>query len=126
MLPREKSGLSLFPPNMILLLDANLSWRLKQKLARDFEQVEHVDSIGLPVPAPDFMIWDWAKEHTAVIVTNDEDYYHLLLQKGFPPKVVLLRTGNQSTNEVAVLLQRHKAQIYQLAESDEYGLIELL
>ena len=76
---------------MKLLLDANLSWWLIKLLFPHFEEVDHVDRCGLPVPATDTDIWDWAKSDHAIIVTNDEDYYYFSIQKGFPPKLVLLK-----------------------------------
>ena len=111
---------------MKLLLDANLSWRLKKLLLPHFEDVEHVDQCGLRVPASDTEIWEWAKKNDAIIVTNDEDYYYFSLQKGFPPKLVLLRTGNQSTQNVAALLIKHYSQIRELHEGNDYGLLEII
>lgn len=111
---------------MKLLLDANLSWRLIKLLAPEFGQVEHVDRCGLPVPATDTEVWNWAKQNDALIVTNDEDYYYFSLQKGFPPKVVLLRMGNQSTQNVLNVLTRNRDKIRMIYESPDYGLIEIL
>ena len=45
---------------MKLLLDANLSWRLSNKLKVYFEDCCHVDYINLPVPAKDIDIWNYA------------------------------------------------------------------
>ena len=111
---------------MTLLLDANLSWRLIKLLAPAFEQVEHVERCGLSIPASDTEIWSWAKENNAMIVTNDEDYYYFSLQKGFPPKIVLLRTGNQSTQNVKEVLIRHRQEIQTLHESTQHGLLEIV
>lgn len=111
---------------MKLLLDANLSWGLIRLLPPHFEEVEHVDQCGLSVPASDIEIWNRAKDGDAIIVTNDEDYYHFSLQKGFPPKVILLRTGNQSTERVKSLLIRHKNKILALHESAEHGFLEIV
>lgn len=111
---------------MKLLLDANLSWRLRKMLSHDFSEVYHADYVDLSLPASDIDIWNWAKEQNAVIVTNDEDFFHLLLQKGFPPSIVLLRIGNQSTQRTAEVLINRKVDIEQLHESKDYGLLEIL
>jgi predicted nuclease of predicted toxin-antitoxin system len=111
---------------MVLLLDANLSWRLTRQLEAHFESVQHVDHCGLPVPATDTQIWEWAKLHDAVIVTNDDDFQNFSLQKGFPPKIVLLRMGNQATRNVADILIRHKDAINQLRRNDEIGFLEII
>ncbi|MBK7937932.1 MAG: DUF5615 family PIN-like protein [Lewinellaceae bacterium] len=84
---------------MKLLLDANLSYRLVKKLSDIYPECLHVLRTGLPVPANDIDSWNWAKKHGYMfIITNDEDFKHLVERFGFPPKVVLLRTGNQSTD----------------------------
>jgi predicted nuclease of predicted toxin-antitoxin system len=38
---------------------------------------------------------------------------------------VLLRTGNQSNQYIETLLIKHKEAIASLAESEEYGLLEI-
>ncbi|MCB0631873.1 MAG: DUF5615 family PIN-like protein [Saprospiraceae bacterium] len=111
---------------MKLLLDANLSWRLAKLLSPPFDDVVHVDRTELVQPATDSDIWGWAKSNNAVIVTNDEDFFYFSVQKGFPPKIVLLRTGNQSTKNVAELLLRHQVQIRELYASQDYGLLEIV
>ena len=111
---------------MRLLLDANLSWRLCAILQEVFDEVDHVDQIDLLPPASDIEIWKWAEARNAVIVTNDDDYYYFSLQKGFPPKVVILRSGNMSTKKVAEILINHRSQIEELGKSTELGLLEIL
>jgi predicted nuclease of predicted toxin-antitoxin system len=110
---------------MKLLLDANISWKLIALLVPHFPQVEHVTNINTRQPAPDSRIWDYAKREDFCIVTNDEDFLNLLMQNGFPPKLILLRTGNQSTNFLADVLIRHKEDMLLLDASKEYGLLEI-
>ena len=95
-------------------------------LTADFDKIFHVESTDLPIPATDIEIWKYAKQNDFIIVTNDEDYYHLLLQKGFPPKVILLKIGNQSTKNIATLLIKHKLQIQNLSDTSDYGLLEVI
>ena len=73
---------------MNLLLDANLSWRLIRILEEDFPGIMHVEKIGLGNNPSDSIIWHWAKDNGYFIVTQDEDFYLLTQQRGFPPKVV--------------------------------------
>ncbi|MFN4299832.1 MAG: DUF5615 family PIN-like protein [Thermaurantimonas sp.] len=110
---------------MKLLLDANISWRLVKKLAGVVPNVLHVNDSGLPMPAKDEEIWSWALHNDFVIVTNDEDFLNFSLLKGFPPKVILLRKGNLSTNEVAALLIScyHDIEIFCNAPAD--GVLEI-
>jgi predicted nuclease of predicted toxin-antitoxin system len=79
-----------------LLLDANLSWRSIAVLKHHFDDCIHIDSTELSVPARDTAIWEYAGQKRFVIVTNDDDFFNLYAVKGFPPKVIMLRTGNQS------------------------------
>ncbi len=83
---------------MKLLLDANLSWRLVKLLKEHFKEVLHVKDTSLPYPSSDISIWNYALANNFCIVTNDEDFLHLLLQKGFPPEIILLKTGNKTTS----------------------------
>lgn len=110
---------------MKLLLDANLSWRLVKRLQSDFPETIHVNQTGLPQPAVDSQIWDFAKAHNYTIVTNDEDYLKLSLSKGFPPKVILLRLGNLSTLFCLNIIISNKKLIELLGNSEEVGIIEI-
>lgn len=47
------------------------------------------------------------------------------MQKGFLPKIILLRTGNQSTAFLAEVLIKHAEEIEQFISHEEYGILEL-
>jgi len=111
---------------VLLLLDANLSWRSVTILKTHFDGCLHVDDTGLAIPAKDTEIWNYAKKQEMLIVTNDEDFWHLSILNGFPPKVVLLRTGNQSRKFIEQILINAKTQIKAFLESSEYGILELI
>jgi predicted nuclease of predicted toxin-antitoxin system len=112
--------------NMHILLDANISWRLVDKLKPYFDKVEHVESIELNQPAKDLDIWEYAKQHTATIITNDDDFSILSVSRGYPPKVVLLKTGNQSNKYLFEIIVKHVDDIEKLFISDDIGLIEII
>jgi len=109
---------------MKILLDANISWKLVKTLKNDFGECTHVDLAGLQIPAKDKDIWDYALENGYIIITKDDDFLNLLETKGFPPKVVLLRTGNNRSGAVASLLIDSKSKIEDL-EKNNYGLLEI-
>ena len=111
---------------MKLLLDANISWRLTDKLKNYFDDCKHVDHVELAVPARDIEIWEYALQNKMMIVTNDEDFLNLINLKGFPPKIVLLKTGNQSNSYIESLLIKHVKDIRLLHESSEVGLLEIV
>jgi predicted nuclease of predicted toxin-antitoxin system len=50
-------------------------------------------------------------------VTKDEDFHSVL--RGAPPKVIWLRLGNASTEDVARLLRERREDIYRFAGQDE-------
>ena len=109
---------------MKLLLDANISWKLAAILAPVFGECVHVDSIALEVPASDKDIWDYSLENGHTIITKDNDFLDLLELKGFPPKVVLIKSGNNSSETLANLIIGAKPMIEDL-ENGEYGLLEI-
>ena len=110
---------------MKLLLDANIPWRLVKQLQLHVSDCIHIDSTGLNAPAKDSEIWAYAKANNFIIVTNDEDFLKLSFAKGFPPKVIFLRTGNQSNNYLLELLIKHKNSIKEFSESIDTGVLEI-
>ncbi len=82
-------------------------------LKEHFTDFQHMDHLGFPPPLQDNEIWRFAASKGFMIVTNDEDFLNLVNMKGFPPKVVLLKTGNQSTNFIEELIIKHKADLIQ-------------
>ncbi len=111
---------------MRLLLDANLSWRLVERLGGLFEACFHVDSIGIPIPAKDIEIWNYAKQHNLIVVSNDEDFLNLADRLGFPPQIILLRTGNQSTQAVERILKEKYNEIEEFYRHGQQGCLEIV
>lgn len=104
---------------MKLLIDENLSYRLVKRLQLQFPGTEQVKRLGLS-NRHDTVIWEYARQHGFVVLTQDEDFLDLSLLYGAPPKLILLRTGNLPSAEVAQLLGNRLLQIYSLLspESD--------
>jgi predicted nuclease of predicted toxin-antitoxin system len=110
---------------MKILLDANISWKLVNILKPIFGECCHVDLIGLKIPAQDIDIWNYALNNGYIIITKDNDFVDLLEIRGFPPKIVLLKTGNNSSKALAKLLITIKPMIEDL-ENNNYGLLEIV
>lgn len=111
---------------MKLLIDANLSYRLARRTRHLFAEVIHAERTGLPIPAGDLEIWNWAKTHDFLLVlTRDEDFAQIQGLRGFPPKIIMLRIKNRSTEYVASLLEKHYSDILELAANEEQGLLEI-
>jgi predicted nuclease of predicted toxin-antitoxin system len=109
---------------MKILLDANISWKLVNILTPVFGECTHVDLIGLTIPPEDKDIWNYSLNNGHIIVTKDNDFLDLLELNGFPPKVVLLKTGNNSSKALAELLINARSKIEEL-ENNEFGLLEI-
>ncbi len=93
---------------MKLLLDENLSRRLVPFLQNDYPGSTQVALLGLE-QADDRQVWNYAREHEFVIVTRDSDYFDLSTIHGPPPKIIWLRTGNQTkAASLAALLNFRK------------------
>ena len=110
---------------MKLLLDANISWKLTNILTPIYGECAHVDLIDLIVPAKDLDIWKYAKTNGYIIITKDSDFIDLLNVFGFPPKIVLLRTGNNTLRNLIDLMIKIKPQLEDL-EVEDYGFLEIL
>ncbi len=105
---------------MKLLIDENISYRLVKKLADIFSDSEQVKRLGL-LGKEDYIVWNYAKKHDFIILTQDEDYLDLSL-----PKVILLRGGNISTNDIEELLREKYSTIEFFISPDyDYGCIEI-
>ena len=102
---------------MKLLLDENLSRRLVPGLEPLYPGSSHVSEIGLE-RADDEAVWRHAREHGLAIVTKDADFAERSLAKGPPPRVVWIRRGNCSTQEIEALLRECRDEILAF-EGDE-------
>jgi DNA-binding NtrC family response regulator len=60
-------------------------------------------------------IWGAAAERGCILVTKDEDFHRLSVLHGAPPKVVWLRVGNASTEDVAALMRSRREDIEPMA-----------
>ena len=92
---------------MRLLFDQNISYRIVSKLSDCYPDCRQVRELRL-TNAEDIDIWDYARKNNYIIVTFDADFYDIGLINGCPPKIVWLRTGNLTTNQVADLLRKRR------------------
>ncbi|MFZ4791677.1 MAG: DUF5615 family PIN-like protein [Candidatus Competibacteraceae bacterium] len=88
---------------MKLLLDENLSRRIVSPITSHYPGSSQVALLGLE-RAADAAIWAYARQHDFIIVTKDSDFVDLSTLYGQPPKVILLRTGNQTWQMTAQTL----------------------
>ena len=96
---------------MKLLFDQNLSHRLVNLLAVEFPGSQHVRDVGM-AEASDPVIWKYAAASGFLIVSKDTDFQQRALLLGWPPKVVWVRLGNCSTQEVVEHLRDHHLDVF--------------
>ena len=89
---------------MKLLFDENLSPRLAVRLADLYPDSVHVRDAGLE-RAKDEAAWSYARENDLMIVTKDADFGEMSVLLKSPPRVIWLRRGNCSTNEIETILR---------------------
>ena len=89
---------------MKLLFDQNLSHMLVGRLDDAFPDSDHVRNVGLR-EASDHAVWEYAREKGFAIVSKDEDFHQLSFLRGPPPKVVWVKLGNCTTDDVERVLR---------------------
>lgn len=107
-----------------LLFDEQLSEDLVGLLAGVFADSVHVRGLGAGGAADD-EVWALARAHGCVLVTKDEDFHRLSVLRGAPPKVVWVRLGNCTTEDVASLLRDHEASIRAFVNQEEAAFLVL-
>lgn len=109
---------------MNLLFDQNISFRIVKKVSTVFPNAKQVSDVNL-LNSSDFNIWEYAKKNNYCIITFDNDFIDISVLKGFPPKIIWLRTGNTSTNFIAEKIIENKNLILDFIQNTEYGYLEI-
>lgn len=109
---------------MKLLFDENLAGRLVRDLADIFPDAAHVLALDLGGMS-DRSVWVRAAADGFVLVTKDQDFQRLSILLGPPPKVVWIRLGNCTTEDVARLLRLRADDVRAFADYPEAAFLEL-
>jgi predicted nuclease of predicted toxin-antitoxin system len=109
---------------MKLLLDENLPPALAAALEEDFPGSTHVHLCGLE-SADDAAIWEYARQGGFVIATKDADYEQLSMMKGFPPKVIWIRTGNCTTEALKIVFKRYRGEVEVFCAGETDAILQL-
>ena len=109
---------------MKLLFDQNLPPRLVNLLSDLFPNSSHVYHLGLDRVSDD-ELWHYARDNAFVLVTKDADFSDMSALKGFPPKVIWIRIGNCTTVQIEALLRSHFADIEEMKENPQSGILSL-
>ncbi len=106
-----------------LVSDENISWRLKKLLPK--WDILPSNEIKLGERLTDIVIWQFAKSNNYTVLTFDEDFSEIQNLLAFPPKIIWLRTGNVSTNQIAAILLALEENIIKFLIDDELGIYEI-
>ena len=110
--------------NMKLLFDQNISFRVLRLLPDSFSDSCHVRSVGLN-DCDDAKIWQYAKQYGFTIVTFDADFFDISVLRGFPPKIVWLRTGNLTTSGIAECINLNYSNIISFIDNSDQSCLEI-
>lgn len=89
---------------MIVWIDAQLPPSLARWLSETFEGVEAYSALYLDLlRTPDVLIFEQAAATGAVVMTKDVDFARLVVERGAPPQVVWIRSGNTSASQLRAL-----------------------
>lgn len=92
---------------MKLLFDQNISFRIVNRISHLYSEVQQVRALGLN-NSSDKQIWGFAKRNGYSIVTFDADFFDISSLNGHPPKIIWLRIGNTSTENIAqIFIKKH-------------------
>ncbi len=98
---------------MKLLFDENLSPKLPHLLTTLFPGSVHVRRRGL-LGHSDEEVWAYARDHACTVVSKDSDFQQRSLLYGSPPKLVWLRIGNCTRQQIVQLLTAHEQNLHAL------------
>lgn len=108
---------------MRFIVDAHLPPALAKMLVDLGHEAQHVVDLNFQA-VDNAVIWNFALEHHAVLLTKDEDFPHRFHQSVRTPVVVWLRVGNVSRQALLRWFRPLLAQIIKLV-GEENRLIEL-
>ena len=109
---------------MKLLFDQNLSFKIALGMKTDFPESIHVGKLGLE-KENDFVVWQYAKDNDYTIITQDADFYDILLVRDFPPKIIWIKKGNCATKIILASLLQKKDIIKDFLKEAEAGCLEI-
>ena len=110
---------------MKLLIDNNLSYRIKNLLLREFSICVHVSDLNMHENTQDIEIWNYSKANDYLILTKDNDFESMSRLYGCPPKVIQLMCGNKSTLQIAKILNNSLSIISDFESDNENCLLYL-
>jgi predicted nuclease of predicted toxin-antitoxin system len=110
---------------MLLLFDQNISFRIKKLLESSFPNCKHLSDFGL-INKSDKEIWDFAKKNSLTIVSFDADFYDFSIIWNHPPKIIWVRTQNQTTQNLYELLHKYEDSVKDFLQDQSMACLEII
>jgi predicted nuclease of predicted toxin-antitoxin system len=108
-----------------ILFDQNISFRLVNRIKDIFPLAKQVRDVGIENYS-DHDIWLFAQKENYIIVTFDSDFYDFSVVWGLPPKIILIKSFNQTSNNIEALLRKHLNNIQAFSEDKELACLEII
>jgi predicted nuclease of predicted toxin-antitoxin system len=108
---------------MKFLVDAHLPPSLCAVLARHGHDVNHTLDLPEKNSTKDSIINQISIDEERVVISKDSDFFYSHLVLGRPWKLVLVRIGNTSTDDLCSLFERHLSEIESALE--HHTLVEI-
>lgn len=108
----------------MFLIDNNLSPKLAIVLKETYHGIIHVADVMLD-EADDIKIWKYATDNNLNILTKDADFNDIQQLRGYPPKIVWIRSGNVSTRYMVNLLKEQAQTIVDFLNDPSVGILEI-
>ncbi len=109
---------------MKLLFDQNISYKIALASSKYFLGSVHVGRVGLST-STDKAIIDYAIKNDFVIVSKDSDFLDYVSFNGSPPKVIIIKSGNTSTEYLIELLNHNHQNIADFLNDSSKDILEL-
>jgi predicted nuclease of predicted toxin-antitoxin system len=110
---------------MNILFDQNISFRIIPLIQDIFPKAKQVRQLDLENKS-DKQIWEYAKQHDFIIVTFDSDFYDFSLVWGHPPKIIWIRTSNQTTQNIEKIIRKHCDAISDFQNDNDLACLEII
>lgn len=109
---------------MKLLIDQNLPRSLVDHFSAEFPGSIHITSLALD-EAADETLWAHARANGFIIITKDSDFQQLSYLLGPPPKVIWLRCGNRSVEQIVRLILENLPTLQSFEQDPTAALLAL-
>jgi predicted nuclease of predicted toxin-antitoxin system len=71
-------------------------------------------------------IWEYAKQQTYTIVTFDADFYDFSLVWGQPPKIIWIRSYNQTTQNIEKIIRKYSKTMIEFQYDITLACLEII